>query len=131
MKNESKLIARFVAGVGAVAYLYFGARTVGSDIKAMTTEFLPPPDIVLSNGQVAIPGSVKTTPFVKSTAEDDASLFFLNATEPPSLEEFLSKFTCSGCSKACLLTSPTCINGQGKNEQAIVIYQQMYPQMEI
>lgn len=45
---------------------------------------------------------------------------------PPSLEEFLSKLTCTGCGKHCSLLSPRCGRGQMQAQQTEQEYNQTY-----
>jgi len=124
--KETKLIARFVAGTAAIAIAYFTGSQFYSN--AQNLNVVEPPKIILASGEEA--GSVgDTVKFSKADAEKTALLVWTD--EPPAMNEFLSKFRCSGCSKNCLLIAPMCMNGKTKNEQAIEIYQELYPEMEI
>ena len=67
----------------------------------------------------------------RATAREFISEFFGDLEEAPDLNEFLSRFTCSSCGKRCLLASPSCFVGNGRQESAVEIYQEMYPEVEL
>jgi hypothetical protein len=60
------------------------------------------------------------------TAEDAAATVVPPETDVPSLDEYLSLFTCGSCHRNCLLANPRCRNGSrladAKAEQYYVIY---------
>jgi len=131
MEDTKKIVMRFAAGTLAVAVLYVGTRSISKDVLSASADFHPPPAIVLTNNQTAIPGAVSTTAFVRNTAEEFAAEFFEDAEEDPSLDEFLKIFFCNACSRHCLLITPRCVAGRLRNTQATEIYMEMFPHMEV
>ena len=124
--KETKLIVRFAAGTAAVVIAYFSGSLLYPKVQGQN--IAEPPKIILASGEEA--GSAgDTVKFSKADAKNTALSVW--TAEPPAINEFLSKFRCSGCSKNCLLIAPMCINGKTKNEQAIEIYQELYPEMEL
>jgi len=124
--NEKKLIARFAASTAALAVMWYAGNRIHAAIR--DANCCEPPVILLANGKEA--GSASDTiKFVKADAKAQAMAQWPD--EVPELNEFLSKFRCSGCSKNCLLIAPSCINGKTKNSQAIEIYAELYPEAEI
>lgn len=114
----------FVCGV-VVACVYIGAREIGRD----STDYLPPPDIVLTSGRIAVPGDITSVAFARSTAVEAATEIFEDAEEDPTLDEFLTMFFCNACSRHCLLLTPRCVAGRLRNNQAVEIHQEMFPHM--
>jgi len=124
--KETKLIARFALSTALISAVWFGSRQAYGSLQASNAA--APPPIILADGSQA--GSASDTiKFVKSEAEAAALAIWADA--PPEYNEFMSKFRCSGCSKNCLLISPSCINGKTKSVQASEIYAGLYPEMEI
>lgn len=131
MGDVKKIAARFAAGTLAVAIIYAGTRSITRDVATASADFLPPPAIILTNNQIAVPGAVSTTAFVRGTAEDFAAEFFEDAEDDPTLDEFLRIFFCNACSRHCLLITPRCAAGRLRNTQAAEIYKTLYPHMEV
>lgn len=46
--------------------------------------------------------------------------------EPPTLEEYLSRLRCTGCSRRCILTNPHCSKGVAKAATAEIEYYEIY-----
>lgn len=130
--KDKNYITRFLASTMAVAIVY-GSYSLQAQ-KAMATDQNAEirPLLNLTTGEVVDPATApEVTKFSASTAKEFAELVFENVEETPDLNEFLSRFTCSACGKKCLLTSPRCSKGQGSQEKAVVIYQEMFPEAEI
>ena len=130
--KDKNYISRFLASTLAVAIVY-GSYSLQVQ-KAMATDQNAEirPLLNLTTGEVVDPATApEVTKFSASTAKEFAELVFENVEETPDLNEFLSRFTCSACGKKCLLTSPRCSKGQGSQEKAVVIYQEMFPEAEI
>lgn len=90
------------------------------------------PYIRLTTGEEIDPSTAPvTTKFDEDTAREFISAIFGDLEEAPDLNEFLSRFTCSSCGKRCLLASPSCFVGNGRQESAVEIYQEMYPEVEL
>ena len=53
-----------------------------------------------------------------------------NTTNIPTLEEYLSQFTCDGCRKQCSLLNPSCEIGKKEREEKIQEYYQKYGEMD-
>lgn len=53
-----------------------------------------------------------------------------NTTNIPTLEEYLSQFTCDGCRKQCSLLNPICEIGKKAREEKIQEYNQKYGEIE-
>jgi len=131
MKSVKKIVARFFACTAVVAYVYLAARSIGGDIRTAYMDFLSPPNIVLTNNQIAVPGAVTSVAFVRGTAMEAASEIFAGTEEDPTLDEFLTMFFCNACSRHCLLLTPRCAAGRMRNNQAVEIYRAMFPHMEV
>ena len=131
MKSVKKIVRRFFVCTAAVAYVYLGARSIGSDIRTASIDFFAPPDIVLTNNQIAVPGAVTSVAFVRGTAMEAAAEIFASTEEDPTLDEFLTMFFCNACSRHCLLLTPRCAAGRMRNNQAVEIYRAMFPHMEV
>ena len=128
--NDKKYISRFLASATLVAMAYGGYVSLSQD--AMTAESAVRPLLNLTSGEVVDPATApEVTKYNKATAKEFAEHIFGDAEEAPDLNEFLSRFTCSACGKKCLLTSPRCNKGKGSQEKAIVIYQEMFPEVEL
>lgn len=90
------------------------------------------PMLYLTNGDAIDPATAPvTTKFDENTAREFVVEIFGDSEEAPDLNEFLSRFTCASCGKRCLLASPSCFVGNGRQESAVEIYQEMYPEVEI
>ena len=90
------------------------------------------PYIQLTTGEEIDPATAPvTTKFDEDTAREFIVEFFGDSDEAPDLNEFLSRFTCSSCGKRCLLASPSCFVGNGRQESAVAIYQEVYPEVEL
>ena len=125
MKNSVKTAARFFACTAVVVYLFVGLRSLNRDGYYVAAYYAP--DIVLTNGRIAVPGTVVA--FVRSTAHEAATEFFADAEEDPSLDEFLTMFFCNACSRNCLLLTPRCVAGRLRNNQATDVHMEMFPHM--
>lgn len=144
--KDKKFIYRFCAGVMLVSVVYSGGRTLvklstledstlaQSPNTTLSTEaisFKERPDIFLTDGKVIDPATAPVTQkFDESTAKEFATISF-EGQETPDINEFLSRFLCNACGKGCLLTSPSCLVGKRSQEKATVVYQEMYPEIEI
>lgn len=127
---DKKFIARFVAVTTAASFAYCGYLFISDALSEPTP--IVRPTLLLTTGEEIDPANAPaTTKFVKETAAAFAQEIFGDAEEAPDLNEFLSRFTCSACGKRCLLTSPRCNKGEGSQEKAIVIYQEMFPEVEL
>lgn len=125
--KDKRFITRFFISTAAVAFAFTGVMNSNS-------EATPPvrPMLNLTNGEVVDPATApEVTKFNNATAREFAEMVFGEAEETPDLNEFLSRFTCSSCGKKCLLTSPRCTKGRGSQEKAVVIYQEMFPEVEL
>ena len=131
MKHVKNVVVRFLVTIGIVAYLYLSSFSIVRDIVSPSRDYLPPPDIVLAGGRIAVPGAVTTFAFARGTAQEIATEIFAYAETDPTLDEFLSNFFCDVCSRHCLLLTPRCVAGRLRNTQAIEIYKEMYPHMEV
>ena len=131
MNDAKKNVTRFFACTAAVAYLYIASHLIVKDVMSSSLDYFPPPDIVLASGRIAVPGAVTSVAFDRRTAEGLAAEMFTDAEEEPSLDEFLTKFFCSACSRNCLILTPRCASGRMRNQQAIELYREMYPHMEV
>lgn len=127
---EKKFIPRVLASVTLAAMTYAGYTALTQTTAA--AEAAVRPLLNLTNGEVVDPATApEVTKFNNATAKEFAEMVFGEAEEAPDINEFLSRFTCSACGKRCLLTSPRCNKGRGSQEKAVVIYQEMFPEVEL
>lgn len=130
--NERKYVSRFLASVALVAMAYAGYSSLTQAVIAAETAQDIRPLLNLTNGEIVDPATApEVTKFNNATANEFAEMVFGDAEEAPDINEFLSRFTCSACGKRCLLTSPRCNKGRGSQEKATVIYQEMFPDVEL
>lgn len=130
--DEKKIIPRFLASVTLIAMAYGGYANLKQITMAAEVQNDVRPLLSLTNGEVVDPATApEVTKFNNSTAKEFAEMVFQDAQAAPDINEFLSRFTCSACGKRCLLTSPRCSKGQGSQEKAMVIYQEMFPEVEL
>lgn len=130
--KDNKYICRFIASVALCAYAYYGVSRMVESMNPVSEEEGRKPLIYLTSGEAIDPATAPiTTKFEEDTAKEFAAEAFGDVTEAPDLNEFLSRFTCSSCGKRCLLASPSCFVGNGRQESAIKVYQEMYPEVEI
>lgn len=130
--NERKFVSRFLASVALVAMAYAGYSSLTQAVIAAETAQDIRPLLNLTNGEIVDPATApEVTKFNNATAKEFAEMVFGDAEEAPDINEFLSRFTCSACGKRCLLTSPRCNKGRGSQEKATVIYQEMFPDVEL
>lgn len=130
--KDNKYICRFIAGVALCAYAYYGVGKVVDMVNPASEDAGQKPLIYLTSGEAIDPATAPiTTKFEEDTAKEFAIEAFSDQEEAPDLNEFLSRFTCSSCGKRCLLTSPSCFVGNGRQESAIGLYQEMYPDVEV
>lgn len=130
--KDNKYIYRFMASVALCAYAYCGVNLVTDLVDSASGAETPRPYIHLTSGESIDPATAPvTTKFDEDSAKDFALGIFGDAEEAPDLNEFLSRFTCSSCGKRCLLAAPSCFVGDGRQDSAIVIYQEMYPETEL
>lgn len=126
--KENKYVTSFLASTMAAAVLY-GSWSMYMQ-SAQETEIRP--FLNLTTGEIVDPATApEVTKFSAATAKEFAEMIFGEVEETPDINEFLSRFTCSACGKRCLLTSPRCSKGQGSQEKAVVIYQEMFPEVEL
>ena len=130
--NERKYVSRFLASVALVAMAYAGYSSLTQSAMAAESAQEVRPLLNLTNGEIVDPATApEVTKFNNATAKEFAEMVFGDAEEAPDINEFLSRFTCSACGKRCLLTSPRCNKGRGSQEKATVIYQEMFPEVEL
>ena len=130
--NERKYVSRFLASVTLVAMAYAGYSSLTQSVIAEEAAQNVRPLLNLTNGEIVDPATApEVTKFNNATAKEFAEMVFGDAEEAPDINEFLSRFTCSACGKRCLLTSPRCNKGRGSQEKATVIYQEMFPEVEL
>lgn len=130
--KDNKYICRFIASVALCAYAYSGINRMVDLMNPVSEDGGQKPLIYLTSGEAIDPATAPiTTKFEEDTAKDFAVETFGDEAEAPDLNEFLSRFTCSSCGKRCLLTSPSCFVGNGRQESAIEVYQEVYPEVEI
>lgn len=127
MKDE-KYIGRFMATAILLSIAYGNYNRLASAFEQQPVR----PYIQLTTGDEIDPATAPvTTKFDENTALAFVSEVFADAETAPDLNEFLSRFTCSSCGKRCLLASPSCMVGNGRQEKAVVIYQELYPEVEL
>lgn len=130
--NERKYVSRFLASVTLVAMAYAGYSSLTQSVISAEAAQNVRPLLNLTNGEIVDPATApEVTKFNNATAKEFAEMVFGDAEEAPDINEFLSRFTCSACGKRCLLTSPRCNKGRGSQEKATVIYQEMFPEVEL
>lgn len=130
--KDNKYIHRFVASVTLCACAYYGACVAAEFLKSTSGETAQRPLLHLTNGDAIDPATAPVTiKFDEDTARAFVAEIFDDAEAAPDLNEFLSRFTCSSCGKRCLLTSPSCSVGNRKQNTAIEIYQETYPEVEL
>ena len=130
--NERKYVSRFLASVTLVATAYAGYSSLAQSMISAEAAQDVRPLLNLTNGEIVDPATApEVTKFNNATAKEFAEMVFGDAEEAPDINEFLSRFTCSACGKRCLLTSPRCNKGRGSQEKATVIYQEMFPEVEL
>lgn len=130
--KDKKYVMRFFASTMAAAVLYgsWSLHAQGALTSQQEAEIRPL--LNLTSGEVVDPATApEVTKFSAATAKEFAEMVFGEVEETPDINEFLSRFTCSACGKKCLLTSPRCSKGQGSQEKAVVIYQEMFPEVEL
>lgn len=126
--KDKKYIGRFMATAAVLSIAY------GNYHMLTQTTAEPPvrPHIFLTTGDEIDPATAPvTTKFDEKTAAVFITEVFGGLDDAPDLNELLSRFTCSACAKRCLLASPSCFVGNGKQKTAVAIYQEMYPEAEI
>ena len=125
--KDKRFITRFFISTAAAAFAFAGAMGSSTEESAPVR-----PMLNLTSGEVVDPATApEVRKFDNATAREFAEMVFGEAEEAPDLNEFLSRFTCSSCGKKCLLTSPRCTKGRGSQEKAVVIYQEMFPEVEL
>lgn len=62
---------------------------------------------------------------INNEIEKNSSSIY-NTTNIPTLEEYLSQFTCDGCRKECSLLNPSCEIGKKEGEEKVQEYYQKY-----
>lgn len=130
--KDNKYVMRFLASTMAAAVLYGSWSMHTQGVLTKEQEAMLRPFLNLTTGEVVDPATApEVTKFSASTAKEFAEMVFGEVEETPDINEFLSRFTCSSCGKKCLLTSPRCSKGQGSQEKAVVIYQEMFPEVEL
>lgn len=126
--KDSKYISRFMATAAILSIAYGNYQM----LTQSTAEAPARPHIILTTGDEIDPATAPvTTKFDEKTAGAFITEIFGGLDEAPDLNELLSRFTCSACAKRCLLASPSCFVGNGKQKTAIAIYQEMYPEAEV
>ena len=126
--KDNKYICRFMATAALLSFAYGSYNMITQAAAVQPSR----PYIRLTTGEEIDPDTAPvTTKFDENTAREFISEFFGDLEEAPDLNEFLSRFTCSSCGKRCLLASPSCFVGNGRQESAVEIYQEMYPEVEL
>ena len=129
--KDNKYIHRFMASVALCACAYYGACMTADLVNAASVD-TQRPMLYLTNGDAIDPATAPvTTKFDENTARAFVLEIFGDSEEAPDLNEFLSRFTCASCGKRCLLASPSCFVGNGKQDSAVEIYQEIYPEVEL
>ena len=108
--------------------------SISKDIQSDTQTDNPTEPTVITHDNT-IPEPTQGTSIIDDNdsqgAEDDEVIISEPQPEtegdtPPSLEDFLSKLTCTGCGKHCSLLYPRCGRGNMQAQQAEEEYMQTY-----
>lgn len=108
--------------------------SISKDIQSDTQTDTPTEPTVITHDNT-IPEPTQGTSIIDDNdsqgAEDDEVIISEPQPEtegntPPSLEDFLSKLTCTGCGKHCSLLYPRCGRGNMQAQQAEEEYMQTY-----
>ena len=133
-------VCRFSAGAAAGVVLYTSLAVFKNytDKDITNNQYLPDqntvfsPQLVISQPNPSVNESVpdnetisestttESVPDNNKISESSAESISesTETTPPPSLEEYLSKLTCTGCGKRCSLLRPRCGKGQMQAERA-------------
>lgn len=145
-KEMRSALCRFGAGTAAGIVLYFSLSlgniffrntdnllSISKDIQSDTQTDTPTEPTVITHDNT-IPEPIQGTSIIDdndSQGEDDEVIISEPQPEtegdtPPSLEDFLSKLTCTGCGKHCSPLYPRCGRGNMQAQQAEEEYMQTY-----
>lgn len=139
-RDAAAALGRFAAGVAAAAVLYVGVVVYKdsvdetppiTDDNSTVSDNLPQYSVVVPSSSAAITEPLTALPtdgnsaVITEKSEQTATengvpevLTQPQPTNPPSLEDYLSKLICSGCYRHCPLISPLCHKGAAQAEQA-------------
>lgn len=95
--------------------------TVPEDSSSAETESVLP--VIEEN---SVPDSENDEILITESPDDESSIELPETTPPPTLEEYLSVLTCTGCGRGCSLLTPRCRKGQAQAAQAEEKYYQIY-----
>lgn len=70
--------------------------------------------------------SVPDNELITESPDDESIIDLPETTPPPTLEEYLSVLTCTGCGRGCSVLTPRCRKGQAQAAQAEEEYYQSY-----
>ena len=128
-------LLRYSAGAAAAIALYFSLAAYKnlSEKLASSGEDLLPSGGFSDSKQSAIKESEES----KADGEDidesgdnggETQITSSDNTQkkPPTLEEYLSRLRCTGCSKRCVLTNPHCSKEEAKAATAETKYYEIY-----
>lgn len=146
-KEMKSAIGRFSAGAFAAVVLYsslavyrnISAKQEFSDerdfIKDKNSVSTVPEDSSSAETESVLPEiEENSVPDIENNDEilitespdDESSIELPETTPPPSLEDYLSVLTCTGCGRGCSLLTPRCRKGQAQAAQAEEEYYQIY-----
>ncbi len=128
------------AGTGAAAMTASAAsgeqaeaaeeENAAEEFASGDTDALPPEGGHHSKKRGEGKGSHTSQAKTSDSSDDDDSDTQSGATisggVPPTLDEFLSAMTCTGCGKHCLLISPHCGKGEAQQQEAAEEYEAAY-----
>lgn len=127
--KDNQYIQQFAAVAALCACVYYGAEMAEAWVNPAEDQR---PLLHLTTGEAIDPATAPvTTKFDEKTARAFVAEIFGDSEEAPDLNEFLSRFTCASCGKRCLLASPSCFVGNNRQDSAVAIYQEMYPEVEL
>lgn len=95
--------------------------TVPEDSPSAETESVLP--VIEEN---SVPDRENDEILITESPDDESSIELPETTPPPTLEEYLSVLTCTGCGRGCSLLTPRCRKGQAQAAQAEEEYYQIY-----
>lgn len=110
-----------------VAIMYFGAIN-SIDTMATINNAHTSSEKKKEDSEVATQSEEQATESIvaEDTSESDSAAVVESSGSDPTLDEYLSTLRCTGCGKACLLTSPRCNKGVEQQEQATNDYYSIY-----
>ena len=112
-----------------VAILYFGAiNSVDTMAAINNAKAQASSEKKKEDSEVASQSDEQATESIttEDTSESESASVVESSGSDPTLDEYLSTLRCTGCGKACLLTSPRCNRGVEQQEQATNDYYSIY-----